>query len=309
MLKQSIWAWKAMNAMFLQDTRTIAIDELNARYLLADSGFININGLDVHIRDVPCATNPDAPVLLCLHGIFSSLHTWQKWTDELTDRFRVISIDLPNFGLTGPFPGMKVDKNSYPDFLNGLLDKLNIDACYIAGNSLGGFFSYSFAAKYPERIKKMVLLDSAGFFFIPPLPLVGWGAPLGGWVAENTNPPRSLVYHLLRQAYADGSRATDEELKRYYEFMLRPGNRQGASKVMHFVRNSLGFDTRCLKSIQAPTLIMWGEKDHWIPVRHAKKFHDALPDSELIYYSDCGHMPMEEKPELSAKDAAEFLLG
>ena len=90
--------------------------------------------------------------------------------------------------------------------------------------------------------------------------------------------------------------------------MLRPGNRQGGSKVLHYVRNRFGFDTKCLQSINIPTLVMWGEKDNWIPIRHTKNFHKNMPNCQVITYSDCGHMPMEEKPEISAKDAARFLL-
>lgn len=310
MFKQTQWAWNSMSAMFFQDTRTIPLAELTQKYQLNDSAFINIDGLNVHYRDSPCIKDPNAPVLFCLHGIFSSLHTWQKWIDELNDRFRIVSIDLPNFGLTGPFPNnQKINKNTYPDFLKDFLDAINVKECYLAGNSLGGFFSYSFAAKHPNYVKKMILLDAAGFLFVPPLALVSWGVPLGGWVAENSNPPKSLVFELIRQAYAQEERASQEELIRYYELMLRPGNRQGGSKIIHFVRNHLGFDTNCLKSIQTPTLVMWGEEDKWIPIRHTKNFKKALPNCEVITYPDCGHMPMEEKPELSAKDAAHFLLG
>lgn len=308
MLKQSLSVWNTMSAMFFQDTRTIPLAELKQKYQLDDSSFINVKGLNVHYRDSPCRQNPEAPVLLCLHGIFSSLHTWQKWIDELNDRFHIISIDLPNFGLTGPFPFPKINDNTYPDFLCDLLDALKIKKCHIAGNSLGGFFSYSFAAKYPERVEKMILLDSAGFFFIPPLALVSWGIPFAGWVAENMNPPKSLVFDLIRQAYANEELPDQEELTRYYEMMLRPGNRQGGSHILRFVRNRLGFDTQCLKQIQIPTLVMWGEQDKWIPLRHTKNFKKALPNCQVITYSDCGHMPMEEKPELSAHDAAQFLL-
>lgn len=309
MFKQTLWAWNAMSAMFLQDTRTIPVAELKQKYQLSDSGFINIQGLEVHYRDNPCLKNPDAPVLVCLHGIFSSLHTWQKWVDELNDRFRIISLDLPNFGLTGPFPNhQKITQDTYPNFLQAFLDALKIDHCYLAGNSLGGFFSYSFAAKYPDRVEKMILLDSAGFLFVPPLALISWGAPFGGWVAENSNPPKSLVFELIRQAYANEARASQEELTRYYELMLRPGNRKGGSNILHFVRNHLGFDTQCLKSINIPTLVMWGEHDKWIPLRHTKAFKKSLPNCRVITYPDCGHMPMEEQPIMSALDAAEFLL-
>lgn len=308
MFKKSLGAWNSISARLSQDPHTNPLDELKRKYQLEDSSFIKINGLNVHYRDNPCAQNPEAPVLLCLHGIFSSLHTWQKWVDELNDRFRIISIDLPNFGLTGPFPKLKIDDNSYPDFLRDLLDALNIKQCHITGNSLGGFISYSFAAKYPERVEKMILLDSAGFLFVPPLALISWGVPLGSWLVEHMNPPKPLVTYLLRQAYAKGERASEEELIRYYDMMLHSGNRQSGSQVLQFVRNRLGFDTQCLKSIEIPTLLMWGEQDKWIPIRHTKKFQQSLPHCQVITYDDCGHMPMEEKPELSAADAAKFLL-
>lgn len=309
MLKQTFSAWNALSTVVFQETKIIPLAELKKNHQLADSDFININGLDVHYRDNPCRKNPEAPILLCLHGIFSSLHTWQKWVDELNDRFRIISLDLPNFGLTGPFPSLKIDDNSYPDFLRDLLDELKIKKCHIAGNSLGGFFSYSFAAKYPERIEKMILLDSAGFFFVPPLALISWGAPFGGWVTENINLPKFLVASLIRRAYADETLASPEELTRYYEMLQRAGNRQGGSKILQFVRNRLGFDTKCLKEIQIPTLVMWGEQDKWIPLRHAKEFKKSLSNCQVITYDNCGHMPMEEKPDISAHDAAQFLLG
>ncbi|NRA24745.1 MAG: alpha/beta fold hydrolase, partial [Oleispira sp.] len=120
MFKQSLWVWNSISSMLFQDTRTIPLLELKERYQLIDSDFIHINGLEVHYRDNPCRKNPEAPVLLCLHGIFSSLHTWQKWVDQLNDHFRIITIDLPNFGLTGPFPDKKIDDDEgvrIPDIL------------------------------------------------------------------------------------------------------------------------------------------------------------------------------------------------
>lgn len=310
MLKQILRALDAVPKMYFQGARTIPLEQLKEKYQLHDSHFININGLDVHYRDSPCITHPEAPILLCLHGIFSSLHTWQKWTVELNDRFHIISIDLPNFGLTGPFPQAKANINddTYPDFLRDFLNALNIQKCHIAGNSLGGYFSYTFAAKYPERIDKMILLNSAGFLFMPPPALIAWGTPFGAWVVEHSNPPRWLAYGLLRRAYARSERATKEELLRYYEMLLRPDNRQGGTNILHYIRNRLGFNTQYLKTIQTPTLLMWGEKDHWVPIRHCKNFQQALPHCKVIIYADCGHMPMEEKPELSARDATNFLL-
>ena len=98
-------------------------------------------------------------------------------------------------------------------------------------------------------------------------------------------------------------------LARYYELWLRPGNRQAGARVLRFIRNRAGFNPQLIREIIQPALVMWGKQDKWIPPEHAQRFAKALPQSDVIMYDDCGHMPMEEIPVLSAADARRFLLG
>lgn len=298
--------WSALRNVFKGEVGSIPLDELKRRHQTAESKYIDLQGMQVHYRDIP-HNNPDAPVLIMLHGIFSSLHTWNAWSDILKEHFRVISIDNPNFGLTGAHPeGMR--KYLYSDFLNEFTDALGLTKVLMAGNSLGGWMSWEFAARFPEKVEKVILLDSAGFFFIPPAVLLSMGLPLGGWLASRTVMPRKVLYGVVRTTYADKSKPSKEVLDRYYDMLVRPGNRQAAAGVLRYIRNKGGFNKSLLKNIQQPVLIMWGKNDGWIPPEHAELFHKAIPHSQVIMYDNCGHMPMEEIPQQSAADALKFLL-
>ena len=289
----------------ISESGAIPLDELRPSLEMPDSRYLNLQGMQIHYRDVGDA---DAPVLILLHGIFSSLHTWNDWTEILSKDFRVISLDSPNFGLTGPHPaGMQ--RFLYSDFLNDFTDALGIRRCFVAGNSLGGWMSWEFAVRFPHKVEKMILLDSAGFFFIPPTGLLLMGLPLGGWLSSRAAPPRAAFRAMLRSTYAQPERLSDEVLARYYELWLRPGNRQAGARVLRFIRNRAGFNPQLIREIIQPALVMWGKQDKWIPPEHAQRFAKALPQSDVIMYDDCGHMPMEEIPVLSAADARRFLLG
>ena len=264
--------------------------------------FVEVNGLRVHYRD-----EGEGPVLVLLHGLFSSLHTWEKWVNLLQDRYRIIRIDVPNFGLTGPFPNHKVDDQTYMQFLEDFVAALKLERFHLAGNSLGGYFAYQYASRYPHRVNRLVMLNAAGYFFIPPAALITWGMPLLGRMADYTEAPYGLFASLVRRAYADPSKATADEIRRYNELLHRDGNRAAGGRLIRHIRNRVGFDTSRTHLLTMPTLIMWGDQDHWIPVRHAPKYHHAIPGSELIVYPNVGHMPMEEIPEQSARDLIQFL--
>lgn len=293
--------WQNFSNLFSGKRWSLPLETVKQRQGLDDSRFIEIDGMQVHYRDVG-----NGPVLLCIHGIFSSLHTWLDWSDILSDEYRVISIDMPNFGITGPHPdGMT--KHLYSDFLNTFTDALNIQQCSMAGNSLGGWMSYEFAYRYPEKVDKLILIDSAGFLFIPPLALMGMGIPFAGWSLNHTSLPRQLVHNLVKSAYAQPQKLTTTVLNRYYDIMRRPGNLNAGARVIAYIRNRGGFDTSYLDNIQQPTLVMWGKQDKWIPCGHLQKFAARIPTAETIMYDDCGHLPMEELPQESAADVRHFL--
>ena len=275
------------------------LSELIEKYTNEHSKFINVDGLDVHYRD-----EGKGEVLLLIHGTFSSLHTYDEWTNILKDHFRVIRLDLPGFGITGPSMDNKYSIELFIEFILSFLNAIKIKKFHIAGNSLGGWMSWELALTCPERIKKMVLLNSAGYINDRnyPLPFVIAQTPF----LRNAFSfiPRAIVRRFLRQVFCDQTVITELMVNRYYDLIHREGNLDAFVKIAnsYFIQN-----THNLNKIHLPVLIMWGNKDRWISPNHAQYFHREIPKSKLLIYENVGHVPMEEIPEKSALDVISFL--
>lgn len=287
----------------------LAPEVVNSRYANEESQFIQLDGLqqgiNLHYRDEGLSTvdNPDAPVLFLLHGIMASLHTWDGWVEELKDDFRIIRIDIPGFGLTGPYADGIYNIERSVDMLDQLSNKLGIESFFLAGNSMGGYISWNFAVSHPEKVDRLILLDSAGYAFEKPMLLGLLSTPvLKESLAFVT--PKFIVTQTLNEVYGDASRVTDEAVERYHQLMLREGNRTAVVSVLASISN---IDNSRIKQIKIPTLILWGENDAWIPLEHAQNFADEIEGAKLITYPGIGHIPMEEIPQQTAQDAKEFL--
>lgn len=288
----------------------LAPEVVNSRYANEKSKFIKLGGLqqgiELHYRDegLSADENPDAPVLFLLHGIMASLHTWDGWVENLQDDFRIIRVDIPGFGLTGPYADGIYNVERSVDMLNQLSNKLNVDSFFLAGNSMGGYISWNFAAQYPEKVKRLILVDAAGYVFELPLLLELLRTPvLKDSMAFVT--PRFIVSQTLNEVYGDGSKVTDEAIDRYHQLMLREGNRTAVVSVLKSLNE---VDNDKIKQLKMPTLIQWGQVDAWIPLAHAEKFAAEIEGAKLITYPKVGHIPMEEIPQQSASDAKDFLL-
>ena len=291
----------------------LAPEVVNSRYSNEESKFIKLDGLqqgiELHYRDEGRdegrdENNQEKPVLILLHGIMASLHTWDGWVESLQDDFRIIRMDIPGFGLTGPYADGIYNVERSVDMLDQLSDKLGIESFFLAGNSMGGYISWNFALAHPEKVDRLVLLDAAGYPFKPPMMLELLRTPvLKDGITFIT--PRFIVTQTLNEVYGDTSKVSDETIDRYHQLMLREGNRAAVVSVFA----SLAHDSSDkIKQLEVPTLIQWGEADKWIPLANAQKFSDDIKGSKTIIYPGVGHIPMEEIAEQSAADAKNFLL-
>lgn len=282
----------------------ISVDRLKEKYTYPDSRFVEVEGMQVHYR-----MTGQGPIILLLHGTGSSLHTWDTWTQQLQDSFTVVSLDLPAFGLTGPFPDRDYRITHYSHFLDQFTTAIQVDSFALGGNSLGGLIAWKFTLDYPEKITQLLLLDAAGI----PKPTRG-ETPLAFRLAKSPMlaaimqkvTPKSLFKKSLDEVYGDPSKVSPALLQRYFELFRRPGNRQ--AYVDRINQKETPINPALLSKINNPTLILWGEKDAWIPVANAKTFSDLLPNDSLIIYPGVGHLPMEEIPERSARDVRNFLV-
>lgn len=292
----------------------IKVDQLKRVYAPPPSRFIAVAGMDVHYRDQgPADTTP----LVLLHGAFSSLHTWEDLVEQLGHERRVISVDLPGFGLTGPDPSGDYSMERSVKVLSLFLQRIHAfdspnGQIHIGGNSLGGQIAWSYAASYPEKTASLLLIGGAsGYneFSSPPPALFRYVRAVANFdlmaLPLTRFTPRFLFRWNLRSAFGDAARITEELVTRYYQLLRREGNRSAV--LARLLRSPVYDNSDLISSIAAPALILWGEQDHWIPMDHALRFQRDIPDSRLVVLPGVGHVPMEEAPAESAEWIEMFL--
>jgi len=282
----------------------IPVEVLKKKYTDSTSQFIEIDGMNVHYQ----RKGKGHPLVL-VHGFNGQVWNWREWMKELPNDFELIAMDLPGFGLTGPHPKRAYSTEMSIKFLDDFLTKIGVDTFHIAGNSMGGGIAWAYTLAHPERVKKLVLVDASGYprdskqtKTISGFKILRYKF-LHGLITKIT--PRSIIKQSLEGTYVDQKFANEQEVDLYMDMIRRAGNRQvliDRTKTPRKNRSGL------IKNIQHPTLIMWGDKDIIIPVSNAQKFHQDLPNSELVIYENVGHLPMDEVGAQSAKDVRQFLL-
>ena len=260
----------------------------------------------MHLRDVGPRDDPTPLVLL--HGTSASLHTWQGWVSRLEAHHRVITLDLPGFGLTGPWPDGDARLERTLSLLAELLKKLQVSRCVLVGNSYGGRLAWEFAVLHPESVARLVLVDAGGY------PRNSTSVPLGFRIAQTPGLrrlvehvlPRGLIEKSVKNVYGDPSKVTPELVDRYFELTLREGNRAALGRRMDQVPAE--GDTSKLRGLTVPTLILWGGKDRLIPPDNAERFKADIPGSSLIMFESLGHVPHEEDPDATVEALERFLV-
>lgn len=282
-----------------------SVDDLKTVYAPAPSKFIRVMGMDVHYRDEGNPT--DSLPLVLIHGTGSSLHTFEAWAAALRENRRVVRMDLPGFGLTGPFPDRNYSMEQYVQFVAAFLAARDIGHCILAGNSLGGQIAWNFTLEHPDRVAKLILIDASGYA------IKSTSVPLAFKIARTPVlnkiltfiTPRAVVASSVLNVYADKSKVTDALVDRYFDLSLRGGNRQALIDRMQ-----MPFDSgavRQIKTIHQPTLILWGDQDGLIPLESAYRFQKDLPNDTLVILKNSGHVPMEEDPEESLEAVLGFI--
>jgi pimeloyl-ACP methyl ester carboxylesterase len=284
------------------------VDHLKSRWARPPSRFLEVNGLQVHLRDEGPHDNP-VPIVL-LHGTSASLHTWEGWAQALRDRRRVIRFDLPGFGLTGPNRENDYSTEAYVRFVRSVMDKLGVQRFVLAGNSLGGQIAWSAAAAMPDRVDRLILVDASGYpreSLATPLSI-----PLGFRIAATPGLrllaqytlPRGVVERSLRNVYGDPSKVTPELVDLYSDIPLREGNRKALGRR---IEQGYTGDVALLKEIKSPTLILWGGKDRLAPLEMGQRFARDIAGARLVVFEDLGHVPHEEDPARTVAEVRRFL--
>ena len=292
-------------AMWMSRAPDWPVEALVARWAPPPSSFIDLDGQLVHLRDVGPRDDPEPLVLV--HGSASSLHTWEGWVKALSAQRRIISFDLPGFGLSGPNADGRYNGERDARFVLALMDRLQVRRFAIGGNSLGGEVAWRTALLAPQRVTRLILVNATG----PELEASAMG--LGRLAARvpglqhvfGALLPRPLVAASLRGVYGDAARIDAALVDRYYELLLREGNRQAL--VLRLRQREPGKDAERLRELKLPTLILWGSRDRLLPLSVARQFERDIAGSRLVVLDGLGHVPQEEDAARSVAPVQAFL--
>lgn len=235
---------------------------------------------DIHSLEAGSTGDP----LVLLHGLSGSGRWWERNIEGLAAHHRVLIPDLVGYGRS-PLVGRVPTLDAMADLLASWLDVLEIERTDVAGHSMGGQVAIHFAVRHPQRLRRLVLVDAAGIprpttprhvarFALEIAPLWRWGDP-------------SFLRVIVGDAWTAGPRTLLRSIGHILHDDVRP----------------------LLATIQAPTLILWGERDSWVPLSHALELRRGISDSSLVVLRGAAHMPMVDRPEAFNRLVLRFLQG
>lgn len=268
-----------------------------------NSRFLEVDGTRIHYRD-----EGSGPTLVLLHGVMASLHTWDGWVEQLSSRYRIIRIDLPGFGLSDDVPLYQYNPHQSARLFDRIRQLLELEHFFLAGNSLGGFLGWYYAAHYPGRVDKLVLLNPIAYPQKLPPVMKFVSLPGIGELARLIT-PRAIIAQNVRMVYGDSKNVTEETIDRYYGLLMRGNNRRAMVRTFRTIK---GYSTnpniaRDISKIKCPTMLIWGDQDRWVPIELIERWRSDLPSLTVKVYPGLGHIPMEEQPVQTAEDVHTFL--
>jgi pimeloyl-ACP methyl ester carboxylesterase len=293
-------------------TPDLSFDRLKAFYETPQSQLIQTPESLVFAEDSD-PKNELAPAVVLIHGLGSSLQTWDEWVRLLKPQMRVVRFDVPGFGLSSA-----PSSNDYSDAadlrrLEQFLDHKKLGPFVLVGHALGARMAWTYTAKHPESVTQLVLLSPEGS---PSAPSIGpakesafvsaplYDTPFYFGLIRFTC-PKWAVKAILENAFADPGLMTEQILSRYHDMLLAPGVR---ASMLERMSQSMSLDpSASLRSISTPTLILWGEEDRILPLSHLEDFKAAMPSAKTLILKNTGHLIQEESAEDSVKAFLNFL--
>ncbi len=255
---------------------------------------------------VRCLIAGEGSPLLLLHGAGGSGSGWLTCIGPLAARHRVYAPDLPGHGRTDKAASGKYTFDDFPKFVSDLMEELGIERAHLVGHSLGGAIALRMAIDSPERVRKLVLISSAGLGReISPLVRLISIPVLGDVLASLGYTPHVNKYaRRVRSAAKNATHITDELMESIYRVEQRPGQYKTTLKFLRtfsdLAGQKPGFLARIRKGlpfIKSPTLVAWGRQDDYLPYTHGELAVRNIPDARLEVFDPCGHLPMFEYPE------------
>ena len=264
--------------------------------------FIEVGGRLAHV----VRSGSGEPVVL-LHGFGSSAYSWRHVAAQLEDDYELIAIDLNGHGFTERSRGgAAYTVAGQLALVLGVMDALGIDDAHLAGHSYGGSLAIHLVWHHPERVRSLVLVDSAR----PSYPwtrrhLSAAITPLSWLYVRTRAIQREAVQAGLERSFADDSQVTPELVDAYYE-RIRV---EGVSRAFRGLTRptSEPLELPDMARLDLPVLMVWGADDELTVLEEAREMAETLPDAELEVLDGIGHIPLEESPDELARLIRVFL--
>ncbi|MEO0352137.1 MAG: alpha/beta fold hydrolase [Cyanobacteria bacterium P01_A01_bin.15] len=247
-------------------------------------------------------TGVGKPVVL-IPGFDSSILEFRRLVPQLATTAQVWAMDLLGFGFTERTSGAAMTPAAIKQHLYRFWQQQIGKPMVLAGASMGGAAAIDFALDFPEAVETLVLLDSAGFaagpamgkFMVP---------PLDGWATSFLKNP-GVRRRISQQAYCDRTLVTPDAQLCASLHLQMPGWKEA---LIAFTKSGgYNFLSNSIQKIDRPTLVVWGDQDKILGTKDASRFEQTIPDSQLVWIPDCGHVPHLEKPESTAQAIRSYL--
>lgn len=287
------------------------------------SQYVDVAGKPVHWVDF--GGPADAPLAVCVHGLGGSWVNWLAFAPLLTDRHRVIAFDLVGNGRT-PVAGRKADIRSNRRLLDGFLSTQTDQPVMLIGNSMGGLLSILQAARRPETVERLVLVDPAlppprnqlprdprfiGGFLLMALPFLGERLMSRRGRRMEAS---ALVREMLQLVCHDPSRVSPDVIRVSEELGAERAGKPELDRTFLAAARSLmgvlarpGKFLRAIELIRQPTLLIFGAEDRLVPVAAGRAAAKRRPDWTYRENPDLGHVPQIEDPAWTAQQIVEWL--
>lgn len=261
---------------------------------------IDVGGIRTNYHDLGRGT----PVLM-IHGSGPGVSGWVNWrmvmNDLARDR-RVIIPDMVGFGFTERWPGQAYDVDTWVAQLTGLLDALDLPRVDIVGNSFGGALALKLAIRHPQRLRRIVLMGSAGLRF----PITEGLEAVWGY-----EPSLENMRALLDIFAFDRGLVNDELARLRYQASIQPGFQEAFSAMFPAPRqrwvDALASDETDLRALPHETLLVHGREDRVIPLDSSVQLSRLIPRAQLHVFGRCGHWTQIEQAARFVRLVGDFL--
>jgi pimeloyl-ACP methyl ester carboxylesterase len=260
----------------------------------------------LYIHSLACGNDKGQAIVL-LHGYPANAHLWRNIMPTLSKHFYLLAPDLPGHGASSKPMDTYYNLKYFIEFLKDYLDALNLRNVYLVGHDLGGMVALGCTANYPDRISKLVIMDTAPYSNWSPLLktiiIIAGNRICARWLLLP-----SVFRIVLKYLVVYSPKSISKKIAEIYRkpWVETKNSRKAFSKVIEADHEKITPNRNQYQNITMPTLILWSENDPLFSLRIARQLKDDIPNAGLISLPKCSHFLQEDNPRLIIQHLIEF---